>query len=87
LRLTTPSASNAYLHYQAVLEREPENAKAIAGMQRIIDTYSYLIAKAIRNKQFKQAYKYLQRAQKIAPDNTDLANLRERLLLQDPDLP
>ncbi len=79
LRMTTPAGDNAYEHYQAVLAVDPDNAKAHAGIQKMVDTYVYLIEKAIAEDELDKARVYLQRAENIKPGSPKLRNLRAEL--------
>ncbi|HNP25218.1 MAG TPA: hypothetical protein PKM20_00625 [Nitrosomonas sp.] len=79
LRMTTPAGDNAYEHYQAVLAVDPDNAKAHAGMQKMVDMYVYLIEKAVAEDELDKARVYLQRAENIKPGSPKLRNLRAEL--------
>lgn len=79
LRLTTPEGDSAYDHYQAILAAEPGNAKAQAGMQKIVDMYVYFVEKAITDRKPQRARVYLQRAESLKPESARLKDLRVQL--------
>ena len=79
LRLSTPPENNAYQQYQDVLEMDPENVNAKKGLQRIVDLYIWFIESAIQGENNKRASIYLDRAEKILPDDPELQGLREEL--------
>lgn len=79
LNLTTPVDDNAYMQYQAVLAMEPDNIEANVGLQRIIKLYTFLIEGAIKEQQYYRARIYLDRAETINSDMSDLQRLRKEL--------
>ncbi|MCG6899877.1 MAG: AAA family ATPase [Gammaproteobacteria bacterium] len=78
-RLVTPAGDNAYEYLSAVLQQDPYNATALAGIQEIVDIYSRLAAKAERNNELEKAERYLDRGLGIQPDNPDLLALKDRI--------
>lgn len=79
LRLTTPADDNAYSHYRAVLELDPESTAAKAGLQHIVDRYAWLIDQAVKTENYRKAGIYLDRAKAIKPDDAALEKLDEAL--------
>ncbi|PTN12411.1 hypothetical protein [Nitrosomonas aestuarii] len=79
LRMTTPAGDNAYEHYQAVLAIDPNNAKAHAGIEKMVDIYVYFVEKAIAEDELNNARVYLQRAENIKPGSSKLKSLRAEL--------
>ena len=67
LRLTTPATNNALDKYRAVLARDPANARAKAGLQKIVGRYLDLAAAAAHHEEFDSARDYLKRAQEVNP--------------------
>ena len=74
-RLTTPIDNNAYYYYQSVLEDDPDNEEAQAGLRRIASIYASLAEKEIDRFHYKKARTYIKRGLAIAPDNTRLRAL------------
>jgi hypothetical protein len=79
LRLTTPEGENAMEHYQAILELLPNHSGALAGMQRIVDTYVWMIDTAISKGRYAVAKLYLDRAEEIIPGAPGLERSRRNL--------
>lgn len=82
-RLSTPQDNNAYQQYQAVLEMDPKNKDANAGVQKIVDLYAWFIKVEIQKENYKTAHTYLVRAMKILPDDPELQKLRQVLLTKE----
>ncbi|PSJ18729.1 protein kinase domain-containing protein [Nitrosomonas supralitoralis] len=78
-RLTTPSRDNAYKYYQMVLAIEPDNAEALAGLQRIVGRYIQFIEKSKAEGKFDAVKLYLQRAESVLPDDPNLQKIRAEL--------
>lgn len=79
VRYTTPQKDNAYQHYQKVLAIDPDNAEALAGLQKIVDRYVQFIAKARIDGRLDEARLYLQRAESVLPNDPKLASIRAEL--------
>ncbi|SFK59319.1 Serine/threonine protein kinase [Nitrosomonas aestuarii] len=82
-RLTTPSSDNAYQYYQMVLAMEPDNAQALAGLQRIVDRYIQFIESTKHRAELDTARLYLQRAESVLPNDPKLQSIREELAARD----
>lgn len=78
-RLTTPRKDNAFKYYQRVLEADPDNAEALAGLQKIVNRYVQFIAKARVDGKLNEARLYLQRAESVLPDDPELHRIRAEL--------
>lgn len=78
-RLRRPVEDNAYIKFQQVLELEPDNAAALAGLERIADFYSTMSERAIRDKQFERAQAMINEARAVAPERPHLSSLEEKL--------
>jgi len=78
-RLTTPLKDNAYSYYRMILAMEPDNAEALAGLQKIVDRYVQFIGKARTEGRFNDATLYLQRAESVLPDDPELQSIRTEL--------
>jgi serine/threonine protein kinase len=79
VRFTTPHRDNAYKYYQRVLAIDPDNVEALSGLQRIVDQYVQLIAKARIDGRLEEARLYLQRAESVLPDDPKLHRIRAEL--------
>ena len=76
-RLVTPEGNNAYRHLLAVLKLDPENLKARAGIEEIVEIYIMLSTKAIDSNEITRAGRYIDRGLGIQPDNPELRALRD----------
>ena len=79
-RLTTGRSWNALSCYQDVLTKYPNNAFALAGIEKIEARYVTLIKKKLDTRQFLDAEKYLVRLRKVNPKSKKLAGLIEQCL-------
>jgi len=75
-RLTTPPKDNALEYYQMILAMEPDNADALAGLQKIVDRYIQLIRRAQTNGKPNRVKLYLQRAESVLPNDPALQKIR-----------
>ncbi len=80
-RLTTPAKDNAYKYYRAVLDAEPANAEALAGLQKIVNRYIQFINKAMIEGRINDAKLYLERAESVLPSDAELLNIRAQLAI------
>jgi len=78
-RLTSGKGGNAADCYGAVLRREPGNAEAQAGMERIADRYADLAAEAVRRGDSKAAKRSLDKLERLNRNDPRLAELRDQL--------
>lgn len=74
-RLTVPSGDNAYAYYQAVLARDPNNAKARAGVQRIVQRYRLLAQRRLDKGEMGSARKFASRGLQIQPNDQELLTI------------
>jgi tetratricopeptide (TPR) repeat protein len=65
--------------FQAVLKREPDNARAKAGLRKLAQTLVAQANAALDDDNSVQAEKLLQQAESTAPDLADLRSTRTRL--------
>ncbi|RMD83412.1 MAG: VWA domain-containing protein [Candidatus Dadabacteria bacterium] len=84
-KLTTPENASALSRYQAVLALDPQNARAKAGLSRIVEAYLELAEKAEARNDLKTAAEYYGRALLAWPDNVELLLLRGLAYLQSRD--
>ena len=78
-RLTGPEGNNAWEKYQAVLRLFPGDARAQAGMKRVLAGYRELFGKVLVRRDFEQAGVYLSRIRGLRPDSPFLAEGERRL--------
>ena len=78
-RLTSGRGGNAADCYSRVLEREPGNAEAREGLERIADRYADLAAAAVRRSDVKAARSSLDKLERLNRGDPRLAELREQL--------
>lgn len=79
MRFTTPVGNSAYEYYQTVLVSDPDNAEALAGLQKIVDAYIRLIDEARTEGLPNTARVYLQRAEAVLPEEPKLRSIRAEL--------
>jgi len=77
-RLTTPAGDNAYYYYQRVLQGDPDNEEALAGVGRVAGIYASLAEQEIDRFRYSKASTYIERGLAIAPDNARLRQLESR---------
>jgi tetratricopeptide (TPR) repeat protein len=78
-RLMLPAGNNAYEMYQQVLQFDPGNAVAMEGIKEIARRYVSLADAAINQGKYDEAGGYLGRAERLSPDEPELAASRMRL--------
>ena len=71
-RLTSPAGNNAWEKYQQVLSLLPAHPEAMAGMERVIESYMELFGAAVEQEEFEQAETYLSRLRDLHPDSPAL---------------
>jgi len=79
VHLTTPSKDNAFKYYRMVLAIEPDNAEALAGLQKIVDRYVWFLQKARAEGKLNTAKRALQKAESVLPDDPKLKSIRAEL--------
>ena len=78
-RLTTPKDNNALSRYEAVLERDPQNAEAQQGIDAVANRYATLAAMSIDNGDLDKAASLLERGRKANSDSDSLDRVADRL--------
>lgn len=78
-RLTTPAADNAYAHYRAVIELDPEHQGARAGIEKIADRYAALAQWAVGKQKYSSARLYVRRGFAVRRDHPGLLAVRSEL--------
>lgn len=80
-RITAPANNNALSSYQRVLELDPNNAAAKAGMERIAAHYREVAENSLRQGRPDESLAYIQRGLRAAPQSQELTNLRNQAQL------
>lgn len=80
-RLRKPANDSAYAKFQQVLELDAENSEALAGMERIANTYIAMADRAIAQQELEKAKGFLDEVRAIAPQKHELDVLDEKLFL------
>jgi serine/threonine protein kinase len=79
LRFTTPPGHNAHNYYQMVLAKDPGNAEARAGLQKIVDKYAWVIRESKAEGKLDKAKRVLQKAESVLPNDPKLHRIRAEL--------
>ncbi|MDM8565909.1 tetratricopeptide repeat protein [Candidatus Halobeggiatoa sp. HSG11] len=77
--LTNGKGGTALECYKKVLEKDPENNKAINGLATIEDRYTKWAKQALEHGQKDKAKKYLASLNQVNPDSASLAKLEAQL--------
>ena len=78
-RLTSPTGNNAWEKYQHVLSLSPAHPEAMAGMERVIDSYVQLFDTEVEKENFDKAAGYLAKIGELHPDSPVLEEGEQRL--------
>ena len=78
-RLTTGSGGNALDCYRNVLDQDPGNRQALAGIESIETYYSARAYEAVEGERPDAARSSIERLESINPEHPEVANLRARL--------
>ena len=76
-RLTAPPRDNAYYYFSRLLQLDPDDAGARAGMRGIAARYAMLAESAIAEDRFEQARSFIAIGLQIDPTSQALIDLRE----------
>ena len=68
-RLTSPAGNNAWEKYLQVLGLSPAHPGAMAGMERVIDSYMQLFSAEVEKEDFDKAAGYLAKIRELHPDS------------------
>jgi|GEM_PF-2285991 len=79
LRLTLPKGESAYDYYRQVLDLEPGNARAEAGIDGLVERYVALARGAADRGQLDAARRYLDRADRIRSGSGAVLSARQAL--------
>jgi serine/threonine protein kinase len=83
-RITEPVGSNAYEAYKHVLEIDPTNVKARAGLKQIADYYENLARKSLANGDHKATLSSIERGLDVMPKHAGLNELKEKMVHKSP---
>ena len=75
-KLTFPPKDNAYYYFGRLLELDPGNKTAIAGILAIAEQYAVLAEQAMIKNDIEKMSSYIEIGLKINPDNESLLSLR-----------
>ncbi len=78
-RFTQPPGNNAHKYYQMVLAKDPGNAEARAGLQKIVHKYAWVAREAKADGQLDKAKRVLQKAESVLPNDPKLKKIRKEL--------
>ncbi|MDM8557998.1 tetratricopeptide repeat protein [Candidatus Parabeggiatoa sp. HSG14] len=78
-RLTSGLGGTALVCYEEVLDKEPSNAKALAGIEEIEARYAKWAKRALNRGQKNKAKQYLASLRQVNPESPILAELEARL--------
>jgi len=77
LKLTEPARDNAYYYFSRMLQIDPDNAEARAGMHDIAAHFAMLAEQAIAEDRFEQARSYIALGLQVDGDNRRLKEMRD----------
>ncbi|HEC85044.1 MAG: hypothetical protein DRR08_26650 [Candidatus Parabeggiatoa sp. nov. 2] len=80
-RLITGEGGTAFACYKAVLEKEPTNAEALAGLDKIAARYADWVNDALNRRQLNKAKQYLAGLRQVNPNSPRLAEFEKRISL------
>ena len=75
----TSTENTAFVCYKKVLQKDKDNAEALAGLKQITARYVELTEKALGNRQWDNAKKYLARLRQVNPESPKLITLAAQL--------
>ena len=78
-RLTTPPPDSAFRYYSLALEIAPDHQPAREGLERIVERYLELTAKAIGHRRWESARRLLDRAATVDEQHPGIAPLRTQV--------
>ena len=76
-RLSSPPGDSAWFYYNKVLAIDPDNEKALRGLNNIADEYAVLVESELKKFHYNRAKFLLYRGLEIQPDNERLIALKK----------
>ncbi|MDO3386528.1 protein kinase [Gilvimarinus sp. SDUM040013] len=77
--LSSPPGANALASYRSVLERDPDNTEALAGLDKIAARYYELGGEKVAVQEFEAALAMVERGLKVQPENEALRTLQSEI--------
>ncbi len=78
-KMTIPAGDNAYETYRKVLELDPNNQEAKAGLTDLVEFYRRRAVSYKEEGSYELSLEFIQRGLKVKPSNTELIALREQI--------
>ena len=78
-QLTSPKANNAYETYSALLQQDPQNPQAVAGLDRIAERYQQLALAHKKKGDLQLSVTMVTRGLSVNPKHADLLALKKEL--------
>jgi len=78
-RLTTGVGGTALSCYSEILKKDPNNAKALAGLEKIAAKYVTWIEAALNNGNINKAKQHLEGLRQVSPESAILADFEKRI--------
>jgi hypothetical protein len=78
-RLTRPAGDNAYAYYLKVIDLDPNNKAARAGIEMIADRYAAIAQRALDRKDYSRARRYLRRGTMVRSRHAGLLRISSQL--------
>ena len=78
-RLMSPASDNAYDRYVQVLELDPSDQRAVAGLRQIASRYVSMADRAVDQGDLEQARTFVERARRADRDYAGIAAIESRL--------
>jgi|TARA_B110000114_G_C15040441_1_gene376810 hypothetical protein len=75
-KLTTPKGESSYYYLARVLTKEPNNALAIAALEKIVVRYYELLQASLAQGKIQQARVFLSRAKQVMPKHRQLTKMQ-----------
>ncbi|HFD33041.1 MAG TPA: serine/threonine protein kinase [Gammaproteobacteria bacterium] len=79
LKFTSPKGENAYEMFTAVLAIDPENERALEGINNIAEGYAYMADRQIKKENYAKATEYIHKGLSIQADNEWLMDLQREV--------
>jgi hypothetical protein len=79
LQLTSPRGDNAFEDYSQALQMDPDNSTAKQGIERIVRTYVGWAERALSDKDYHKADRYLTKAAFVQADDPSVLALQKQL--------
>jgi len=76
-RLTQPPEDNAYYYFSRLLEADPTDKVATAGLLNIADRYAYLAERSVLDGDHGKAHAYIMIGRKFNPNHETLIKLNK----------